>query len=205
MRHFVFVLFGVVLATVLDQPIYGASIFILLFVVTALLNKDDPNIVHLCLGMTFIILVEKLVFLFVPIQGTPQVWINNRIYLIHVIFDFLFFTFLIFRGAISRALYQKLNRSTEGLHLTNADISLFGVMILFIFVDLAATIENLLRNLEHLGFSEDIAKPLWQLNWIYYHYPQMKYGLMGLQFLVLWSTLSKMAKKKSRYASILPG
>lgn len=205
MRHFVFVLFGVVLATVLDQPIYGASIFILLFVVTALLNKDDPNIVHLCLGMTFIILVEKLVFLFVPIQGTPQIWINNRIYLIHVIFDFLFFTFLIFRGAISRALYQKLNRSTEGLHLTNADISLFGVMILFIFVDLAATIENLLRNLEHLGFSEEVAKPLWQLNWIYYHYPQMKYGLMGLQFLVLWSTLSKMAKKKSRYASILPG
>ena len=205
MRHLVFILFGVVIAVVLDTPIYATAIFSSLFLVTALLNKSETNIVHLCVGFSLISILEQIVFLFVPLTGEPQVWFNNRIFFIHLIFDLCLFSFLIFRGAISRTLYQKLNKPTEGLHLTNADISLFGVMILFIFVDLAATIENLLRNLEHLGFSEEVAKPLWQLNWIYYHYPQMKYGLMGLQFLVLWSTLSKMAKKKSRYASILPG
>jgi len=204
-HNVVFALFGITLGIAIDNPFVSSLIFPLTALLAIALNQKEPNIVHLCAGLFLLAVIERLVFLIVPVTGSPQVWVNNRIYVLHLLFDIAFFTFLIYRGTISRALYTKLHRSTEGLHLTNADISLFGVAILFIFVDLAATIENLLRNLDYLGFSEEVAKPLWELNWIFYNYSQMKMLLLGLQFLVLWSTLSKMAKEKSRYADIFPG
>ena len=82
---------------------------------------------------------------------------------------------------------------------------MFAVMVLFILVDLAALIENLLRNLDYMGFSEEFAKPLWELNWVFYHYAQMKVIILGLQFLILWSTLSHMSKQKSKYQDKFEG
>jgi len=186
------------LAIQIDIPFYGISILFLAICYTSYLGRTNPNIVTLCLGFLVVISLEQIVFLYVPLEGTPQVWVNNNIYLIHIICDFSLLLFLIYRGALCRWLFNKWHKESNGLHLTNADISMLMVIAIITLVDIAALIENLLRNLEHLGFSEAIAKPLWELNWIFYHYGPIKYCLMGLMFLVLWSTVTQMAQKESK-------
>lgn len=88
--------------------------------------------------------------------------------------------------------------------MIRADLAMILVLILFILVDLSATAENLLRNLEHLGLSEELARPLWELNWIFYHYEYFKRFLMGIQFLVLWSMLGDNARLKPRPSVPVP-
>ena len=204
-QYVLFFIIGVSLAIFIDIPFVSSLIFPATALLSAYVNRHEPNILHLCLGLFVIAVLERIVFLFVPTSGTPQVWVNNRIYILHFLFDAGFLLFLVCRGAISRFIYQRLNKPTKGLHLTNADISLFAVMVLFILLDLAALIENLLRNLEHMGFSEEFAKPLWELNWVFYNYPQMKSIILGIQFFILWSTLSCMFKQKSKYQDKFEG
>ena len=125
-----------------------------------------------------------------------QVWVNNTIYLTHLILDVSLLGLLLLRGALSRALYQKLNKPVEDLHLTFADIALWLVLVSFIFVDLYALVENLIRNLEHMGIAEETAKQYWDVNWMFYHYSDIKRWLMGAEFLAIWLMITKMAKRE---------
>ncbi|MDF2177010.1 hypothetical protein P2G88_01920 [Aliiglaciecola sp. CAU 1673] len=131
-----------------------------------------------------------------PQFGDPQVWVNNNIYLVHIATDITLMAFILFRAPLTRKLYERLGKATKHIHLTNADVGLIAIVMAFLVVDLTAAIENLVRNLEHLGFSEDFAKQFWDYNWVFYHFADMKRILLGLEFLAIWSYTTKVAQKK---------
>ena len=198
-KHLFFTLLAIVFAVKIDEPVIASGLLFFAITYAAFLGRFNPNILSLCLGLLGFIIIERIIFLFVSKNNTPLVWTNHIIFSIHFAMDLGCIFFLIYRGVLCRWLYRNYLYTVQKFHLTNADISMLLVMVLFLLVDLAAMAENLLRNLEHLGVSEELAKPLWELNWIFYHYPELKASIMGLQFLVLWSTVTKMARQQSRF------
>lgn len=190
------------LAVFLDNPTYTALITLSALLLVMFLNRNQTNIVHLCCALISIKLIEKFAFMFIPLtapEGEPIVWVNNTIYLTHLFFDIVLLFMLMYRGFLSRFVYSKLNKPTKGLHLTFADIGLFSIAVLFILVDLYATLENLIRNMEHLGIPEDFAKRFWEVDWMFYNYSDIKRWLMGAQFLVIWTMISRMAKREFKF------
>jgi len=191
--------FCVLLTIHFDYHVYTAVIVACAYILTMFINRNNPNIVHLCCFLLLFKAIEQFVFLFVPFtagEGELPVWTNNTIYMIHVSFDVALLFTLWYRGFLSRYIYSKLDKPIKGLHLTFADIGLFLVVVLFVIVDLYAAIENLVRNMEHLGIPEDVAKEYWKVNWMFYNYSDIKRWLMGAEFLAIWTMISAMAKRE---------
>ena len=74
-------------------------------------------------------------------------------------------------------------------------MGLIAVYSLFMTVELLAIAENIIRNLEHIGFSETTAKPFWGWDWIYHNFEIIKRTLLGLEFLVIWSCIRSKGQK----------
>lgn len=199
MKSLFFITLGVVLTMLIDAPQSSSLIFIAALLFTILVNLDDINIISLGTTLIFFKIIEEILFTIFPITGdsvTPNFFINNRIYLTHFCLDSLLFLFIIFRAPLWRPLLSFLKQKTGGIHLINADMGLVVVYALFILVDLTAAGENLIRNLEHVGFTEETAKSYWQWDWVYYHYSDIKRALMGFEFFVIWSTITKLLRNK---------
>ena len=199
MKSVPFIILGVLVSVYLENPIYTATFMSSALLFVMYLNKNDANIIHLCIATLIVMCLEKFCFIFIPLspaKGEPSVWINNTIYLTHLFFDVLFLFIIIFRGGLSRVIYSKLQRPADHLHLTFADIGLMVVVVLFMIVDLWAVSENLLRNLEHIGFSEEFAKNYWDVNWLFHNYSNIKIWIMGFQFLTISAMITEMAKRK---------
>lgn len=192
----------VLIALKLNNHVYTAAIMAIAYIVSIFINRANPNIVHLCCLLLLFTAIKQFLFLFIPTtapEGEPKVWMNNTIYLTHLTLDFSLLIMLIYRGALSRAIYSKLKKPTAGLHLTFADIGLWSVIVLFICVDLYSAAENIVRNLEHVGVSMETAKKYWQTNWMFYHYSDIKRWLIGAEFLVIWLMVSKMSQREFKF------
>ncbi len=191
----------VLLAIQFKYHVYTSVIMISACGLAMFINKNNANIVHLCAVLALYELIAQGIFVFIPLtlaSDEPAVWLNNTIFLAHLLIDLSLLLVLLYRGALSRALYRHLHKTTAGLHLTYADIAMWLVLVITICTDLYALLENLLRNLEHLGVSEQTAKRYWDVSWMFEHYANIKRWLMGAEFLALWAMSTKMAKREFR-------
>ena len=207
MKHLVFIFAGVLLMMQLDTPLATRFIFFVAYLSVLLPNRGNPNVSSLVLTLIFVKIAEVAtheLYTMAADDGTPNFFINNRIYLTHFVFDLLLFLFVIFRAPLWRHIFEKLNMNTEKLHLTSADMRLVVLYALYMVVDLSAAGENAIRNLEHIGFAIETAKPYWEWNWVFYHYSDTKRILMGLEFFVIWSFVSTLAHGKFELKKKLP-
>ena len=70
--------------------------------------------------------------------------------------------------------------------MTNADILLMSVYGLFVVINVLALGENIIRNLEHFGIAENVAKTFWSWDFIYYNYPNAKRAIIALQLFAVF-------------------
>ena len=210
-----FVTTGVMLAMYLDNQMITAGLCILALLSTTYFHRHNPNIVHLCVIVIALVVTERLVFLFIPtdtaVEGDPIVWVLNRIYLVHLLFDITAFVLVMYRGRITRWYNKRQGRETTGINLTLADAGILLVILLFTLVDLSAAVENLTRNLEHLykfdinlyfwtyhfGWTLEEAKPYWDYTYIFNNYTDFKHWLLGVQVLAVSFMASKVAARRA--------
>ena len=179
-------------------PFFTAALFLVALSITAFINKSNINILSLCIGMGVIKIIERILFLFIPTSSDtiPSIWINTTIYSTHLAIDIILFLFIALRAPFIRYQFDKRGKDTANIHIMKIDIWLIIVMFLYFTVDLAALIENFMRHLEHIGFSNETATQFEDWTWVFYHYSDTKRILNGIEFIVIWFALTNMAKSK---------
>ena len=123
---------------------------------------------------------------------------NNVFFSTHLFFDVLILLFIGNRRAFMMLLYSKHSKyHPEILKKAIVDAPLYGVFLLFCIVDSLALVENLLRNLERIGVSEEIAKDYWSWTFMFDNYELFKAALLGLMFMTLFAC-AYIANKQSK-------
>lgn len=166
-----------------------------------ILKAKDTPILHICLGLLSLKLMEFGALNLIPTRETmgpniPMVWLNNNNFLIHLTFDVIVLAFLFYRPAISRTYWRtityppnKAHRDAE-LTYTRADVWIMGVVAMYFLVDLAALLENLIRNMDYLGVNEGFAQHFWEWTVLFYAYEPTKNTLNALELLAIWVSAS---------------
>ncbi|MBR8843306.1 MULTISPECIES: hypothetical protein [unclassified Pseudoalteromonas] len=159
---------------------------------------SDVNIRHICFILFFTRIVGFAIIyfnLFSLNDDSLYLWKNNRIFLIHLLIDITSFLLIAFRPMLSRNWLAKKGKETKEVLMTNADMALMTLFLLFIGVDSLALVENLIRNLDYLGVNEEFAKQFWGWDWVFYNYSSMKSILLGLELLAVLSITTKVARQ----------
>lgn len=184
----------------LSSSVYLSTLLLVIYA-----QRKHTAVMHMALGFFIIKLLEVVAFQFLPLSAElhqPSIWINNSIFLTHLLTDFVFLMFIVFRPPISRVYLRKFRFAptrARDLTYTRVEILLLTVTAIYIFVDLLAIVENLIRNLEHLGINESLAKNFWHWTLIYHTYPTIKQALNVLEFLLIWSTINRLARENPRF------
>lgn len=179
-------------------PDVGQVVILVAIASIGVVYSADVNVRHICFALFFVHLMEFFVFhfnLFSVGTDALNLWKNNRIYLIHLFIDVTSFILIAFRPVLSRNWLAKKGKVTKEVVMTNADMALMTVFLLFIGVDFLAFAENLIRNLDYLGVNQEFAKQFWGWDWVYYNYSSMKNILLGLELAAVLSITTKMARK----------
>ncbi len=169
------------------------------------LNAKHSSIVHLCFGLAIFKAVEFVAVFYSPMvaqEGEPYVWINTQLYLIHLLTDVIVLFFLFFRPWISyRCLYwlDFSKSKTPDYSYTRAETLIMAIISMYFVVDLTTMIENFIRNLDYLGFDEEFAKQFWHWTWMYDNYAYFKRTLNALELLMIWSTVNRMGRRRSKF------
>ncbi len=170
-------------------------------------KREDTTALHLCLGLFLFKALEFSALKIIPTNAamapdTAMVWLNTNNFLIHLVFDISVLLFLLFRPPLSRHYLRWLtvplgkSHTDEALTYTQAEVWLISVMMLYFFVDLAAMLENFIRNLDHLGVNEEWAKTFWEWTLIYYLYEPTKNVLNLIELLAIWMSVSRRGRQK---------
>ena len=133
MFHIIFLLLATLLILKIDFHPISAIALTSSCIFAAWVNRQHPNLVLLCLIILLSILIERWVFQYIPVTGSPQVWVNNRIYLTHFAFDVITLLCVVYRRAIFRWCYTKVNRNCEHIYLIRADIAMIVVFCIFLY------------------------------------------------------------------------
>lgn len=192
----VFVLIACFYVIKLSSPLLLLLLVILGLLLAALFNSDNTNILTTCVGVASLVTLELLLFEYVipnKSETIEQVWINSIIYGVHFLFDLVTLLFLMLRAPVMRFLRAFENHK---YFMTNTEFGLMTVFVMFLFVDLAAFVENIIRNLEHIGIAEETAKAFWDYNWIFYNYLNIKTIIQTLMMIVVFTTISNYSKEK---------
>jgi hypothetical protein len=116
---------------------------------------------------------------------------NYVIYPTWIAVDLLVYFSLIWRAPAMRSLIPSMR---EEFCITNADIVLGGIHLVYCAISLLALIEHCLRHLDDFGFSPDSELVIWfyeNARLIYSAYPLLKTGLNGIELLAIFSTAGR--------------
>ncbi|MFT5760740.1 MAG: hypothetical protein ACI9LM_005527 [Alteromonadaceae bacterium] len=199
MFKLILIILGVLVAVISENQLLIGSLIIgsLLFILIT--NRDKPNVFHLCFGFITLKILEMIIFenfIIYESNTLSSMWINAIIFSIHFITDLFFFLFVLFRAPLSRIVLLAINKPIDNIYMYQAEFAFMSLYVVLMLVDLAALLENFIRHLDQLGFSDEIAEHFTNWTWIFYHYIEIKSSLVGIFFILLWSMTSKFGQKK---------
>jgi len=180
-----------------------------------LVKRQQTTMLHLCGGLLLFKIAEMAALAIIPTNVSsgselPHVWLNARNYFIHLIFDVSVLAFLILRPALSRHYLRKFvfpphkTHTDEELTYSHAEAGLIGVMFLYFFVDLAALVENFIRNMDYLGVDDSIAQYFWNWALVFHLYAPVKNFLNLFELLIIWLSVSPKGGKRMPAMKNLP-
>ncbi|WP_240036249.1 hypothetical protein [Pseudoalteromonas sp. A757] len=65
-------------------------------------------------------------------------------------------------------------RTASVFEKNHAEGPLYFLVLILVFVDFMALLENFIRNLEHIGVNEEIARAFWEWTFFYDYYEYLK-------------------------------
>ncbi|PHI34685.1 transcriptional regulator [Pseudoalteromonas sp. GCY] len=84
------------------------------------------------------------------------------------------------------------------------DAPLYALACTLALIDFAALMENFIRNLEHLGIDEEVAKPFWELTFMFDYFAYIKAVPYLLCMFVLYAGITARRKQALNRANAAP-
>ena len=159
-------------------------IYLVVCVLVMAINKADVNITSL--------LVLLLLFRIVEVTVFPQLKMNIYLpQLFYFCIDALVTTLIAFRPAICRLITKGLNKPSQNdrFYVTQADMLVGAIYILYLPVSILMIGEHLLRHLDHIGLPYNAwlnqhARVIWS------NHANIKFPLNLLEFVALLTTIN---------------
>lgn len=166
------------------------SIFCALLVFLAFLSRNDANSSYLVLMYLVVFAIGKIVVL--PLhssffENSSGFIKNTYIFGFSALLD-LCLVYLV-RNRMALSLFITKGKKPAVLEKNYAEGPLLGLLIGYAAIDVFAFIENLVRNLEHLGINEIFAKQFWEITFFYNNYMYFKTVLLALSIAVLYMSV----------------
>jgi len=163
------------------------SAFVLLSVALLFFSKDDQNSQYLVVVFLSYFALAKIVIFILETYIYPNYngLIQNTFAFGSALIEDLCLIYLV-RNRMKMSLLFTRGKAPKVLERNYADGPLLGLLIGYVFIDFLALVENAIRNLEHLGFSEDFAKQFWDFMFFYNNYEYIKVVLISLTIMVLY-------------------
>lgn len=210
-RILIWVSLGLLLVMYVNSWQVTGVLFLSVIAVICALNRFDKDCLLLCLGIAVLKLLGLLLNQFFwqqHVDGQPTIWVNHHMYLVNLSIDIASFLFVVFRSEIANVIWPSVNQDNKheqgkGYSVFSAKLIKFELAYLFIFrcymlVDASAMFENLMRNLEFLGVTEEIAIHFWEWHWIYHSFAPLKRFLNAMELLLLLSLTLQSIREQTR-------
>ncbi|MFC3032759.1 hypothetical protein ACFOEE_09525 [Pseudoalteromonas fenneropenaei] len=183
-------------------------IFVLTLSAFYIYAKGSLNIRYLLAVFISISLVEMFLFFglkFIVVGNVARAYSNSLFYLIHLVIDLSLIGVLRNRQVFQLKWYgdKEPKITAKILERSLIDAPMYGLLIIFCFVDTAGLAENVIRNLEHFGFSEEFAKPFWSWDFVFYLYSPVKTVLMCFVVMLFFAAIYIERSKAKRAAPTL--
>ncbi|WMN60693.1 helix-turn-helix domain-containing protein [Pseudoalteromonas xiamenensis] len=194
---------SLIILVAMSSGVYYLSFFVLALIAVYFLSKKS-------LGSQFIILtivastiielgftIPFKLFIYNQYSGYFQ---NNTIYSIHLIMDSITLT-CIWNYQTLACYFHKSRSLKEILSLfdkCHIHAPMIVVYFAFCFVDIAAIVENQIRNMERLGLDETLASQFYHWQFIYDYYATVKVTLICCTAFLLISNLSIIKSTQKR-------
>lgn len=91
------------------------------------------------------------------------------------------------RNRLSISLKITKQLSAKVINKSYIEGPLLGVVLTILFVNIAAFLENIVRNLERLGVDEVFAKQFWHVTYIYDYFESIKIVLIAIVFILIFA------------------
>jgi len=189
----------VIIAVISENNLLISVMIICSLLSVMLTNKDNHNILHLCLGFLIVKTLDMLILGNISKSSDETIssmWVNLTIFSIHLIVDIVLFVFVLFRAPLSRLILLAKNKSVEHIFMCQSEVAFMSLFIVFMLVDLAAIIENFMRHLDEMGFAIETAETFSSWTWIFYHYSDIKSLLTGMSFILIWTMIFSAGQQK---------
>lgn len=165
------------------------------------LSGDDFNFRSVAIAVGLALILELVVVSIYSgyLQDKLGNFISNNVHFgTHLLFDFLVLAFISYRRTIMLFFFKSdRRRQAEILKPAIIDAPLYGVFVLFCMLDGLALSENIIRNLDRIGFSVEFSKQFWDWMFFYNNYEILKAILIGLMFMTLFAC-AYIANKQSK-------
>ncbi|WDE09005.1 hypothetical protein SG34_029945 [Thalassomonas viridans] len=199
MAKLALIFLGVCYAVVSKNPLHVSIIINVSLVLIMLMNRRNINVVHLCGALLTVYIIEMLLFEFVVIiergRMSPM-WLNASIYATHFVIDLMLFILVALRAPFTRGRLAAQGKPYDHVFIYNSEFGLKSLFIVFMLVDLLALVENFIRHLDEFGLSDNIAQLFSNLTIVYYSYSPVKFVLLGITFLLIWSMTTDVGKEE---------
>lgn len=146
------------------------------------IKRNNINVIHIC-GIVFItaLLEYCIILLTFHQRNIPTIYWGSLIFGIQIFICYVTIKALILRTYLSRKLLAFTNSDKfNDVNMTHAEGILAGLYRIITLVLWLALIENLLRHLEQLGISKNIASVFQGLTLVYDNYEILIYPLRAI-------------------------
>ncbi|WDE00752.1 hypothetical protein [Thalassomonas actiniarum] len=149
---------------------YELGLCLYLFVV-AMVYFDNINVRHICaLLLIYKLSIYSLMnfYLIDAVEPLENVWGNVILFSIQLTALAALTLIMFFRPILSRMLHKRFSPEDDTKIAAGfGEIFIVSGYALLTLVMLLTFVENIIRNLEYIGFSNEIAQPFW--NWTFFY------------------------------------
>ncbi|WP_419146724.1 hypothetical protein [Pseudoalteromonas 'SMAR'] len=176
-----------VLVTFVSASAIEASMPIALIILTVLSRKDD-NCLLLTACFATVFLLSAIVMYVLKVVIFPAVESNyiQNIYAFMSSLSLSIFLLYLIKHRMTVGVLVTKGKSPTVFERNHAEGPLYFLVITMVTVDFMALTENFIRNLEHLGVTEETAKVFWEVTFFYDYFEYLKAVPMLLCVLMLY-------------------
>ncbi|ODB38604.1 hypothetical protein BB427_12575 [Pseudoalteromonas sp. BMB] len=175
------------------EPITCGLLFALVF-----LSREDENslLLTLIFAITFALDTVMVYFItYVIIPAVESYYVEN-IYAFGIQLTLSLLLLFLLRHRMTIAVLITRGKSASVFEKNHVEGPLYLLVMLLVFIDFMALMENFLRNLEHLGVNEELAKTFWDVTFFFDYFPYLKAVPMLLCVTMLYVGLVVRTKRQ---------
>ncbi|MGA4607979.1 hypothetical protein [Pseudoalteromonas maricaloris] len=189
--------FALVLASVAQATVFEPITCIMLFILT-FLSKSDENSLLLTLIFAVVFALDAVLVFGLKYGVFPVVesYFIENIYAYGAQLAVSLLLLFLLRHRMTVAVILTRGKSASVFEKNYTEGPLYLLVIMLVFIDFMALMENFLRNLDRMGVDEEIAKAFWEVTFFFDYFAYLKAVPIILCIMLLYVGLIVRTKRQ---------